>query len=166
MSKKAIQALLQKSEKQIAYCQEYARLWHQFFNFFADGFENRKITSESEIQFFQLMTELARRQYRLRFLLGSTCPADESILAILSEAVSLTNLQEMSEGQFDKFQYGWHVIFIELNKALGCLKRDRDIKMAQFSPKEKAAMSGKDSASAEKRTTVSTESQPPVQGPK
>jgi hypothetical protein len=157
---------LQKSEKQIAYCQEYTRLWHQFFNFFADGFENRKVTPESEVQFFQLMTELARRQYRLRFLLGSACPSDENILAILSEAVSLSNLQEMSEGQFLKFQYGWHVIFIDLNKALGFLVRDRDIKLAQLSPKDKAAVTGKDSASAEKRTADPSASQPPVQGPK
>jgi hypothetical protein len=101
-------------------------LWHQFFDFFADGFHHRKITGESEGQFFRIMTELARGQYRLRFFLKDNCPGDDKMLQILSESVSLTTINEMSEAQFNKLQHSWHVVFIGLNKALGRLIQHRE----------------------------------------
>lgn len=154
-----------KRDKQIAYCQEYTRLWQQFFTFFADGFENKKITPEAEGQFFQIMTELARKQYRLRYLLEDFCPADESFLSILGDAVSLSNLHEIPESQFQKIQLNWHIVFIELNKCLGRLIRQRELEFAKMYPKGKpaeknAAAPGKPSAPAASPTN------PPTQGTK
>ncbi|MFP4380818.1 MAG: hypothetical protein ACLFUS_10000 [Candidatus Sumerlaeia bacterium] len=122
LSKKKLEEL----DRKIDVCKDYANEWSKFFNFFADGFQNRKITGESEGQFFRTMTDLARKQYRLRFFLGNNCPADDRMLQILSDAVSLTNIAEMSEAQFNKMQHSWHVIFIALNKALGRLIQARE----------------------------------------
>lgn len=112
-------------EEKIALAQEYTRLWAQFFNYFGDGFEGRKITEEAEAQFFRTMTELARKEFRLSFYAGEKFKSAPAILGLLSQAVSLTNIHQMSESQFAKFQYDWHVIFIALNKCLGRLIQAR-----------------------------------------
>ena len=38
-------------DEKIAIAEEYTRLWAQFFNFFGDGFEGRKITPEGRSSF-------------------------------------------------------------------------------------------------------------------
>jgi len=124
-SKRAKRKASEELERIIRICQEYTQLWSHFFNYFADGFESRKITPEAETQFFQVMSDLARKQYRVRFFVKEDCPADEKMLSILSEAVSLANIHEMTEAQFNKMQHSWHVIFIALNKSLGRLMQKR-----------------------------------------
>jgi hypothetical protein len=124
-SKKVKKRALEEVDKKIKLCQEYTQMWAHFFNFFADGFESRKITPEAEAQFFQVMTDLARKQYRLRYFLQDDCPNDEKILNILGDGVSLANIHEMTEAQFNKMQHTWHVIFIALNKSLGRLMQKR-----------------------------------------
>ena len=114
-------------DEKIALAQEYAHLWARFFNFFGDGFENRKITEEGEAQFFRAMTELARKEFRLSCFAGDTFNVSAAILNLLSQAVSLTHIHEMSESQFAKFQFDWHVAFIALNKCLGRLMQLRPV---------------------------------------
>lgn len=118
-------AKLQQLEKRISACQDFTQLWAKFFNFFADNFEGRKITGDDEAQFFRVMTELARKTFPIAFTIGSDFPKTSEILGILSEAVSLTNLNAMSEAEFSKFQHRWHVVYIRLNKCLGRLVEQR-----------------------------------------
>lgn len=108
-------------EEKIAVCQEYTQLWASYFNFFGDGFEGRKVTGEAEAQFFRIMTDLARKQFRLVHYIGDDLKNPEAILSILYTSVSLSNLQGMNEAQFSKFQHEWHIVFIALNKCLGRL---------------------------------------------
>jgi len=117
--------LVARVDSKIALCQEYTQLWQEFFDFFADRLHDKKITAEEEAMFFKCMTDLARKQYRLRYFLGDICPSDEAILKIVSGAVSLTTIYEMTEAQFSKLQHSWHVIFIALNKSLGRLLQQR-----------------------------------------
>jgi len=112
-------------EARIALCEEYCQLWAQLFNFYGDGFENRRITGESEAKFFHAVTEAARREFRLAYFLGEDFPISEQILNYLGECVSLSHIHGMSEGEFAKFQHDWHVIFIALNKCLGWLIEKR-----------------------------------------
>lgn len=105
----------------IALCQDYTQTWAKFFNFFGDGFEGRRVTADGETQFFRIMTDLARREYRLTYFLQDDFKMGKDILDVLSDAISLAHIQEMSEAQFSKYQLQWHVIFIALNKALGRL---------------------------------------------
>ena len=72
------------------------------------------------------MTVLGRKQFRLLYLTeGDLSQGDASIIEILSDGISLTNIQSMSEAQFAKFQHDWHIIFIALNKCLGRLMARR-----------------------------------------
>jgi len=108
-------------EERIALCEEFTQLWAKFFNFFGDGFEGRKVTGEAEADFFRVMTDLARKQFRMAYFLGADLKSLDQITAILRTAVSLSNIQAMTESQFSKFQHDWHVLFIALNKCLGRL---------------------------------------------
>lgn len=126
MNKKKALAILASLDHRIQLLQEYTSDWQSFFNYFADGSTTGKITGEKESRFFQLCTKLARQQYRLRYFIGKNCPGDDKMLGILSEVVSLTNINEMSEAQFNKLQHAWHVIFIALNKSLGKLLQERE----------------------------------------
>lgn len=140
-SKKANQKKLADLEFKIKLLQEYTQKWANFFNFFADGFANTKITGEMESQFFNITTALARAQYRLRFFLGSYCPGDDKFLSILSDAVSLSAISEMSEAQFGRLQHSWHVVFIALNKSLGHFIQEKEelVGPAAGQPNEKKA---------------------------
>jgi hypothetical protein len=117
LSKKKIKEI----EEKIALCKEYTQRWALFFNFFGDGFEGRKITAENEGKFFQCTTDLARREFRLSYFMAEDFTRGSEILDILSKAVSLNHIHEMSEAQFSKFQLAWHQVFIALNKCLGRL---------------------------------------------
>jgi hypothetical protein len=114
-------------EEKIALCEDYTRQWGQFFNFFGDGLEGREVTREHEAQFFRLMTELARKQFALCYHLADELKGAEQIIAIVNSAVSMDNLQRMTEAQFSKFQHEWHVVFIALNKCLGRLLQKRPV---------------------------------------
>ena len=118
-------AKLQQLEAKIALCQEFAQMWAEFFGFFADHFESRKISGDDESRFFKAMTTIARKTFRCSYLIGEGFPKSDGILKILSEAVSLTNLNNMSDAQFGKFQHSWHVVYIRLNKCLGRLIEQR-----------------------------------------
>ncbi len=108
-------------EDRIALCQDYTLRWSKFFDFFSDGFEGRKITADDEAQFFRAMTDLARLEYRVSYFLGKEFTMSKEVLGVLSDGVSLSNINEKTEAQFSKYQHSWHVIFIALNKALGRL---------------------------------------------
>ncbi len=112
-------------DEKIALCQEYTQRWGQFFNFFGDRFEGRKITAKDEARFFHAMTELARKEFRFSFFMNSDFNDGEKILDILSRSVSLNNIHEMSESQMGKLQHDWHVLFIAMNKCLGRLMQRR-----------------------------------------
>ena len=148
-------------DEKIALAEEYTRLWAQFFNFFGDGFEGRKITPEAESQFFRAMTELARKEFRLSIFVGEQFKLGPAILALLSQAVSLTHIHEMSESQFSKFQYDWHVVFIALNKCLG--------RLLQARPEPKPGQAGKKASAGQpprEPAQASPASQPPAQAGK
>ncbi len=114
-------------EKKIALCQEYTQLWAKIFACFSDGFENRRITAEDEAQFFKLVTEAARREFRITYTLGKDFDLGDDILEFLGQAVSLSALHELGETDFNRLQHDWHVIFIALNKFLGRLLDQRPV---------------------------------------
>lgn len=112
-------------EEKITECQNYTQLWAQFFQFWGDRFEGRKITPENEGKFFSIMTSLAEKEFRFSYFMGDDFKKGEDVLDILSEAVSLNNVAEMSDAQFGKFQQEWHALFIAMNKCLGRLMQRR-----------------------------------------
>jgi hypothetical protein len=55
---------LDSYESRILTCQEYSRLWQEFFQFFADDLSDKAFTEEEERQFAEKVTALARKQFQ------------------------------------------------------------------------------------------------------
>lgn len=120
-SKKQVQKQLTAVDNRLAICKEYTRLWLEFFKFFADGFEDKKIYEKDEQAFFQLMNVLALNHYRFVEMAGEYFKEADGILKVLTETVSLGQIKQMSEAQFSKLLVDWHTLFISMNKAIGKL---------------------------------------------
>lgn len=112
-------------DNRIAVVTKYKNLWQEYFRFFADGFDDRKITSQDEQSFFQIMNTLATNHFRFTEMAGEYFKSGGLIQDILTETVSLSVLKQMSEAQFGKLLIDWHTVFINMNKALGKLNMQR-----------------------------------------
>jgi len=108
-------------ENRIAVVNEYKNLWQEYFRFFADGFDDRKITEKDEQGFFHITNVLATNHYRFTEMAGEFFKDGGMILEIMTDAVSLSTLKQMSEAQFSKLCIDWHTVFINMNKAIGKL---------------------------------------------
>ncbi len=118
---KQTQKQLTSIENRLSTCREYKNIWQQYFKFFADGFEDRKITEKDEQAFFQTINVLAVNHYRFVELAGEYFKEGEAVIVLLTDTVSLSTLKQMSDAQFSKLQIDWHTIFIAMNKAIGKL---------------------------------------------
>ncbi len=118
---KQTQKQLNSIENRLSTCREYKNIWQQYFKFFADGFEDRKISDKDEQAFFQTMNVLGVNHYRFVELAGEYFKESEGIIVLLTDTVSLSTLKQMSDAQFSKLQIDWHTIFIAMNKAIGKL---------------------------------------------
>lgn len=105
----------------MAICREYTRLWQEFFKYFSDGFEGKKIYDKDEQAFFQLMNVLALNHFRFVEMAGDYFKGGDEALRVLTETPSLQAIAAMSEAQFSKLQIDWHTLFIAMNKTLGKL---------------------------------------------
>lgn len=108
-------------DNRISVVTSYKNLWQEYFRFFADGFEDRKIQDKEEQAFFQVMHRLALHHYRFVEMAGSYFKNGNAVLDLLNETVSLGALKQMSEAQFSKLCIDWHTLFIDMNKAIGKL---------------------------------------------
>jgi len=125
---KAGSAAAERLEKRIKFVQEYIKLWRQFFEMFADGFEGgRKILKRDEEKFARIVNSLAYHHYRFSAMVYPEMTGTEPILKVLSQTISLSHLKSLSEAQLSKIQIDWHTIFIEMNKALGRLMAHRPL---------------------------------------
>jgi len=111
----------ERLEKRIAFVQEYIKLWRQFFETFAEGFENRKILKRDEEEFARILNSLAHHHYRFTAMSYPQMSGTDGILKVLCDVISLSHLKGISEAQLSKVQIDWHTIFIDMNKALGRL---------------------------------------------
>jgi hypothetical protein len=131
---KAGSAKAERLEQRVAFVQEYIKLWRQFFEMFAEGFEGRKILKRDEEEFARILNSLAHHHYRFTAMSYPEMSNTDSILKVLCEVISLSHLKGLSEAQVSKFQIDWHSIFIDMNKALGRLIAHRPL-----TPEEVAA---------------------------
>jgi hypothetical protein len=112
------------TENRINVCRDYTKLWAEFFKFFAEGLQDKKITEKDEVAFDRLISLLALNHFKFTELMGSRLKDPDAILDVLADAVSLSNLKAMSEAQSSKLQIDWHTLFIEMNKCLGKLNAE------------------------------------------
>jgi len=152
-------AASERLEKRIAFVQEYIKLWRQYFEKFAEGFEGRKILKRDEDEFARILNSLAHHHYRFTAMVYPEMKGTESILKLLCDTVSLSHLKSLSEAQLIKMQIDWHTIFIDMNKGLGRLLARRPLtpeeeKLARSAgpPPERAAVAS--AAAAEEKPPV------------
>ena len=122
---KASMKQLTSLDNRISVLNQYKNLWQEYFRFFADGFDDRKITPQEEQAFFQVMNTLATNHFRFVELAGDVFKGGDQVQEILTETVSLASIKQMSEAQFGKLCIDWHTVFINMNKALGKLNLQR-----------------------------------------
>jgi hypothetical protein len=118
---KKVQKQLTAVENRLAICREYTRLWQEYFKYFSDGFEGKKIYDKDEQSFFQLMNVLALNHYRFAEMAAELMKDSEGVLKVLCDTPSLQTIAQMSEAQYSKLLIDWHTLFIAMNKAIGKL---------------------------------------------
>ncbi|MCE5230780.1 TM2 domain-containing protein [bacterium] len=114
---------LVKLDNRIVVCREYINLWMQFFRFFAEDLTEKEITPAEEKAFFQVMSQLARKQFMFVELMADKFDRGNDIMNVLSMAVSLAHIQVMPENTRSKLELDWHGLFLDMNKTLGRLLR-------------------------------------------
>ncbi len=145
-SSRKVQKQLTTIENRLGICREYTRLWQEYFKFFADGFEDKKLYEKDEQAFFQLINVLALNHYRFVEMAGQYLKSGDDILKVLTETVSLNGIKGMSEAQFSKLLVDWHTIYILMNKAIGKLMTQLPVEEPQGGGKQKARKAAKGSA--------------------
>ncbi|MGB9692239.1 MAG: hypothetical protein ACPL7D_08720 [Candidatus Sumerlaeaceae bacterium] len=125
-------------ENRLAVCQQYTKLWQDYFRFFSEELRDRRITDQEEQAFFQIMYMLASNQYRFLELAGKYFKDGDGILKVLTDTVSLQYIKEMSEAQYNQLLVDWHTMFIMMNKAIGKLKAEWLAEEAKKKPKKSA----------------------------
>jgi hypothetical protein len=111
-------------ENRISVCRDYTKLWAEFFKFFAEGLQDKKITEKDEAAFDKIVSLVALNHFKFTELVGDKFKDPDGILEVLTNAASLSNLKIMSEAQFSKLQVDWHTLFIEMNKCCGKLNAE------------------------------------------
>ena len=110
-------------EERIKVCRDFITLWSQFFRFFAEDLSQKEITPDEEKAFFQIMTQVARRQFIFVESMSDFFDRGPVIIDVLCSAVSLANIQVMPENTRSKLELDWHGLYLDMNKALGRLLR-------------------------------------------
>src|SRR5262245_24510509 len=103
---------LVRLENRIATCREYIALWMGFFKFFAEDLTMKEITANDEKQFFQVMTQIARKHFMFVELMANLFERKDEIVNVLATAVSLGTIQGMNENTRSKLELDWHGIFL------------------------------------------------------
>jgi len=101
---------------------DFAVLWKNLFQFFAEKEPERKFTAQEEQAFEDTIQNITVNLFRFHeavvpFMKNPT----ESVLKVLGDTPSLAAVHSMSDATFSKTQVDWHALFIEMNKALGKL---------------------------------------------
>ena len=112
-------ARIMAMENRLAVVREYTDLWRQYFTFFTEREEGRKVTDADEQAFFQVMNALAANQFKFTELAHGFFKDGEAVLKVMTDTVSLQQILAMSDAQFSKTQIDWHALFIAMNKAIG-----------------------------------------------
>ncbi len=114
---------LVRLDNRIVVCREYITLWMEFFRFFAEDLAEKEISPAEEKAFFQVMTQLARKQFLFVELMADKFERGNDIINVLGMAVSIAHIQTMPENTRSKLELDWHSLFLDMNKTLGRLVR-------------------------------------------
>jgi hypothetical protein len=118
-TKKAAQRAVEELQARINVLRDYTKLWQDYFQYFADREEGKKVTANEEAAFQQTVNVLALNHFRFVEMAGQHLKEGDAILKVLTETVSVAQIYQVSDAQLSKLQIDWHTTFIAMNKAIG-----------------------------------------------
>jgi len=107
--------------ERIKICNEYIRLWAEFFKPLSMELEDKVISPEEEKHFFRVIHALCFNHYKFMNAVGTLFKEGNDIIRLLSDIPSIELLKILSEAQLNKHQLDWHKIYLFMNKAEGKL---------------------------------------------
>lgn len=122
-------AALTSIGNRLTVARQYSKLWQDYFKFFADGFDDRKIFDQDEQNFLMLMNVLAQNQFRFTEFTSPHFKDGDALVKLMCDTPSLTVMKGMSEAQFSKVLVDWHTLFISMNKAIGKLNQAHQVSL-------------------------------------
>ena len=115
-----------KLEQQIRELEEFISLWKEFHRLFTKAIEKKDISEDDEADYFNVKTYLARHYTVIMDSLDMNGVKDEKSLEIITQAVSLADAGDLSEGIAKRVITVWHNKYLEFQKILGMLEHNRD----------------------------------------
>ncbi|MFH1741341.1 MAG: hypothetical protein ABIH23_20245 [bacterium] len=108
-------------EFRIAAVQKFLDLWQQLNGMFQRAYRQEDVSQQDEEEFLKLKSTLARRHQYLMEYLSEEYDMGMPITALLSDMVTLNNMQGIHSDFYRKLRAQWHTTFLALNSALGYL---------------------------------------------
>lgn len=109
-------------EERLNEIRQFLEVWIQFHKSYKRAYKGEEITSESEMDFLKMKSNLARRHQILMLSLEDDYLSGDSIRPILSQTVTLRQLSSIRPEHYEKIEKAWHNTYIHLNESLGRLK--------------------------------------------
>ncbi len=116
----------ERLEKRIFILREFIDLWEKFHSVMKEASKGAPLDEESNQQFMELKSSIARKLQALSDIFGENVMPEEDITDILSESVSIEHIAKVGSLSSSNMENTWHRTHIALNKILGSLENDRD----------------------------------------
>lgn len=113
-------------ERKISDLQELIDKWNDFYGMMDAVKKGANFTEEHDKKFLNLKSSIARKFQAIADKFERKTFPDEEITNVLTEAVSLEDVNKMSSFTAGQLQNTWHRVYILLNKILGHLESERD----------------------------------------
>ena len=113
-------------EEKIVKLNEIISLWNRFNEITGAVLKGAETDGEVESEFLDLKSSIARKYQSLADRFPQRTFPDDDVNAVLSQAVSLGQLKELTDFAGGEFQNQWHKVYISLNRQLGHLESERD----------------------------------------
>lgn len=107
--------------ERIKVCNEYVRLWAEYFKPLSMELEDKTISPEEENHFFRVIHALVFNHFRFMNAVGSLFKEGNDIIRLLGDIPTIEYIKAISEAQLSKHQLDWHKIYLYMNKAEGKL---------------------------------------------
>ena len=108
-------------EFRIAAVQKFLEQWQVLNKMFQHAYRQEDVSLHDEEEFLKLKSTLARRHQYLMEYLSEEYDMGLPITPLLSNMVTLNNMQGIHFDFYKKLRSQWHATFLALNNALGYL---------------------------------------------
>lgn len=108
----------ERFEECVAGIRSFLELWTQFYWAFRHAFLGEPVTSQSEYQFLQMKSEVARRHQFLFEQLGDLYINGGLLTDLLRMIVNLEKVSKTQKDNYHKIEKFWHMVFLNLQDTL------------------------------------------------